>query len=79
MTGGRVSGNVAQADGMSNKTVHATVMISCISHDILPVGQMADQTALLGYEEGASRDMRGGRSDGRQGSMTSLDNALTVN
>ncbi len=36
------------------------------------------QTALLGDEEGAIQDMRGGRSYGRRGSLTFLDHVLIV-
>ncbi len=39
---------------------------------------MGDQTNLLGDEERASQDMRGGRSDGRRSSTTILDDVLTV-
>ncbi len=39
---------------------------------------MGDQTALLGDEEGAIQHMQGGRNDGCHGSLTFVDNILTV-
>jgi hypothetical protein len=43
------------------------------------VGQLSDQTALQGDEEGAIQNMAGDPSDDRHGFLTILDNILTVN
>jgi hypothetical protein len=42
------------------------------------VGQVCEQTASLGDEEGTIQDMWGRQSDGSHGSLTVLDNILTV-
>ncbi len=42
------------------------------------VGQVGDQTALLGDEEEAIQDVRGGHGYGYRSSLTFLDNVLTV-
>jgi hypothetical protein len=42
------------------------------------VGQLSDQTALQGGEEGAIQNVIGDLSDDRHGFLTILDNVLTV-
>jgi hypothetical protein len=42
------------------------------------VGQLSDQTALQGGEEGAIQNVTGDLSDDRRGFLTILDNVLTV-
>jgi hypothetical protein len=42
------------------------------------VGQMGDQTALQGDEEGAIENVPGDCSDDRRGFLTILNNTLTV-
>ncbi len=42
------------------------------------VGQVCEQMASLGDEEGAIQDVRGSRSDGSRGSLTVLNNVLTA-
>jgi hypothetical protein len=42
------------------------------------VSLVGDQTVFLGDEEGGIQDVQGGRSDGGCGSLTILDNILTV-
>ncbi len=42
------------------------------------VGQLSDQTALRGGEEGAIQNVTGNLSDDRRGFLTILDNVLTV-
>jgi hypothetical protein len=45
---------------------------------VIEVGQLGDQTALRGGEEGASQDIRGICGDNRLSSFTTLDNVLTI-
>jgi hypothetical protein len=59
MTSGTVS-KLSQAHGVSTKTV---TLLSRRTAALKDVGQVGDQTALLGDEEGASQDMRDIRSN----------------
>ncbi len=64
---------LAQAHGLASKTVHATG-----SPAFKEVGQVGDQCAGRGYEEGAIENMRGNHGDDRFGFFTIWDNDLNV-
>jgi hypothetical protein len=54
-----------------------TPLFTTICHS-QEVGQLSDQTALWGDEEGAIQNVTGHLSDDRRGFLTILDNVLTV-
>ncbi len=61
---------LAQAHDVLVKTVHATLHKE--------VGQLSDQTALQGDEEGAIQNVPGDHSNDRHSFLTILDNVLNV-